>query len=218
MSAKCPRCPKCGLQADLCLCKLVQPIHVQTRVVVIAHFKELARTSNTGRLVPICLERGELRKRGLPMQATDVSGLISDRSYWLYPGEEAQTLTPEVTKDGPITLIVPDGNWTQAGKMRHREPELAHLPQLKLPPGPPSRYRLRKSPDIYRVSTLEAIARALGILEGEEVQKAVEAVFDLMVERTLWTRGKLDADEAQIPEDVRHRSGLWDELIAKMQQ
>lgn len=210
MNAKCPRCPICGLQADLCLCKIVQPIPVQTRVVVIAHFKEIARTSNTGRLVPICLSRGELRVRGLPMQPTDTSGLTGPKNYLLYPDESAQTLTRDLASDGPITLIVPDGNWTQAGKVRHREPTLSHLPMVKLPDGPPSRYRLRKSPDLSRVSTLEAIARALGVLEGEEVQRAVESVFDLMVERTLWTRGKLDADEAQIPEDVRHRSGLWE--------
>ena len=45
-----------------------------------------------------------------------------------------------------------------------------------------------------RLSTFEAIARALCILEGEagpQIEAAMLAVFRVMVERTLWLRGAL---------------------------
>ena len=55
------------------------------------------------------------------------------------------------------------------------------------------------------LATLEAIARALEILEGDagpEIKRAMLSVFRVMVERTLWFRGKLRDHEVSggIPE------------------
>ena len=52
------------------------------------------------------------------------------------------------------------------------------------------------------MATLEAIARALGILEGAWVREALEQLFRVMVERTLWLRGTLRAEHVtgSIPE------------------
>jgi len=59
----------------------------------------------------------------------------------------------------------------------------------------------------HGLSTIEAIARAKAILEGEQVQRTLERVFRAMVERTLWTRGELAAADVcgGIPEGaLRH--------------
>ena len=69
------------------------------------------------------------------------------------------------------------------------------LPRLALPPGPPSVYQLRVEPFEHGLATFEAIARALGILEGRDVQAALEKAFRLMVQRTLITRGRPSAVE-----------------------
>ena len=45
------------------------------------------------------------------------------------------------------------------------------------------------------LATLEAIARAFAILESPEVGAMLERVFDAVVERTLWSRGRLPADQ-----------------------
>ena len=90
----------------------------------------------------------------------------------------------------PVTLIVPDGNWAQAKKAFKREKALHAFPRVKLPLGPPSKYWLRAAPRPEAVSTYEAIARAMGFLEGPEVQARMEAFFDVMVERTLHARGQ----------------------------
>ena len=73
-------------------------------------------------------------------------------------------------------------------------------------------YRLRSESHPAGLATIEAIARAMGILEGPHVQEALERVFRAMVERTLWVRGSLAAEEVTggIPEGAtRHdpRSG-----------
>ena len=79
-----------------------------------------------------------------------------------------------------------------------------------LPDTGASEYRLRDEPRVGGLATLEAIARALRILEGErgpEIERAMLAVFRVMVERTLWFRGKLRDDEVTggIPGAARER-------------
>jgi hypothetical protein len=64
---------------------------------------------------------------------------------------------------------------------------------VSLPAAEPSEYRLRFEPQPGGLATMEAIARALGILEGAPVQRALEQLFRVVVDRTLWSRGALPA-------------------------
>jgi DTW domain-containing protein YfiP len=167
--------------------------------VILMHVREVTLPTNTARLATASLANSELRLRGALDQAMPTDGLVvPDRqSLFLYPSDEARELGPALLDGRPVTLIVPDGSWRQARKVAAREPALAGIPQVRLPPGPPSRYRLRKEPNEHALSTFEAIARALGVLEGSEVRKALEDLFDLRVERTLWSRGLLKAEECR---------------------
>jgi len=109
------------------------------------------------------------------------------------------------TLPGPVNLIVPDGSWSQTRKFVRREPSLAGIPHVKLPGGPPSEYRLRIQPRETWLCTLEAIARGLGFLESYDVQQQLETLLRVMVERTLWSRGTIGADECTvggIPEEA----------------
>jgi DTW domain-containing protein YfiP len=110
-------------------------------------------------------------------------------------------------------LIVPDGTWRQASKVRKRLRGLDDVPCVTLPPGPPSRYRLRFESRDDGLATIEAIARAFGILEGSHIEEALLGVFGAMVERTLWARGEIDASAVALgipPGAERHdpTSGL----------
>lgn len=181
----------------LCLCEEITPLELKTRVVVITHRAELCKTTGTGRLVPLTLINGEIRVRGQRGQPLEADDLVEAgrQTLLLYPTSDSIPLTPELGDGRPVTLVVPDGNWRQARKVKSRVAALADVPRAHLPPGPPSRYRLRSHRDPRNVATFEAVARALGILEGEAVQAKLERVFDVMVERTLWTRGELPAEQ-----------------------
>jgi DTW domain-containing protein YfiP len=96
---------------------------------------------------------------------------------------------------GPVTLIVPDGSWAQTRRIVRREPALAGIPHVTLRNGPPSEYRLRLQPADGRLCTLEAIARTIGILESRDAQARLEELLRVMVERTLWSRGVLAANQ-----------------------
>jgi DTW domain-containing protein YfiP len=89
----------------------------------------------------------------------------------------------------PLNLVVPDGNWRQTGKMIRRDGDMAQIPRVTLPVGNPSAYRIRTERRQEGLATIEAIARALGIIESPEVQAALEDLLAVKVSRTLASRG-----------------------------
>jgi DTW domain-containing protein YfiP len=189
------RCPRCRMLGGLCLCDRLPspPLATRTRLVLLIHRLEDRKPTNTGRLAVECLANSEVVVRGHEGQPTGPLADEPDRQpLLLFPGDDAVPLAPSTR---PVTLIVPDGSWRQAGRMRRRVPGLADVPCVTLPPGPPTAYRLRHEPVDGGLATMEAIARAFGILEGPEVQATLERVFLVMVERTLWSRGALASDE-----------------------
>jgi DTW domain-containing protein YfiP len=138
------------------------------------------------------LTNSELRVHGHREQPVDLRDLHGGdrRVLALFPTDDAQPLSEALVHADrrPITLVVPDGSWRQASKASRRIPGLADAEQVTLPPGPPSRYRLRREPKHGGLATFEAIARVLGIVESPAVQVELEAFFELMVETTLATR------------------------------
>jgi DTW domain-containing protein YfiP len=201
------RCPGCRMHTALCICAQLPVLPTRTRVVLVLHQAELHKTTNTGRLALSCLPSSALALRGRPTGPAALPGappaivterpMLSPAPGWLgqmprpvllYPHPEAAPL--DHFRDGdPVTLIVPDGTWSQAVRTRKRIPDLDRVPCAHLPDGLISQYRLRHAPHAGQVSTLEAIAHALGILEDPGLREALLAVQRLMTERTLQTRG-----------------------------
>lgn len=188
------RCDHCGVHPASCICALSPDLDTVTRVVTFMHCREKRLSTGTARLARRALRRCEIRIHGEKDVPTDVSDLFEPgrRALVLFPSADARALSPGLMTEfpGPYTLIVPDGSWRQASKCVHRIPALAGLPRVKLPPGPPSEY-LRAQPTVASVCTFEAIARALGVIEGRAIQEKLETFFRLRVGVTLRTRGGL---------------------------
>ncbi len=191
------RCPRCVLHLRLCLCASLRPLALATRVCVLRHRKEAFKPTNTGRLVPLTLAQADIRVFGARDQELDTADLFDPqrRTVLLYPSADSTLLARDENDPRPVTLIVPDSDWRRAQKLATREEKLASVPRVHLPSGPPSSYRLRFHPDPRFLATFEAVARALGILEGPEVQAELEHVFRMMVDRVLWSRGQITAEE-----------------------
>lgn len=186
------RCARCRMLPQHCFCDRVRPIATATRVVVVMHFKELPKVSNSARLLPMALADGHLVLHGIPGPPTHVGGLDDPtrQTYVLFPGAGARPLSmAELSADGrPVTLVVPDGTWRQAQRIVRRVPSVVPLPRRCLPEGgPPSRYRLRSAAP-GRLSTCEAVGRALGLLEGPAVEAELMTLFDALVEGALAAR------------------------------
>jgi len=185
------------MHESLCVCALLPRFETRTRVVLVIHRYEHRKPSNTGRLAIECLPNSEVVVRGHEAQpSAPLSFDPASQPLLLFPHEDAPPLERLAGGGRPVTLVVPDGTWRQASKVRQRVPGLRDVPCVSLPPDVPSIYRLRAEAHGHGLATLEAIARALGILEGPEVRASLERVLRAMVERTLWARGTIG------PEDV----------------
>jgi len=197
------RCRRCRMHEVLCLCALIPRIETRTRLVLVIHRFEERKPTNSGQLAALCLPNSEVCIRGIAgTPAPQFTHDPATQPLLLYPDASATPLSSFAGSARPITLIVPDGTWRQAAKVRQRMPGLADVPCVSLPPDMPTSYRLRAEFHEGRLATLEAIARALGILEGPHVRVALEELFRVMVARTLWMRGVVRADEVpgSIPE------------------
>ena len=156
-------------------------LQTRTRIVLLQHVLELSERSNTGRHAAAALSSVELRifgEKDRPVKVDDLEG-----AWLLWPGEPE----PEASVPRPSTLVVLDGSWSQARKMMQRVPELRSLRRWSLK-APEGRRSLRASPP-GGMSSLEAIAEAVAVLEGEELGAQVRAVHEALVQKQLDDRG-----------------------------
>jgi len=201
------RCARCRMLGALCVCALfpTAPLATTTRLVLFIHRYEDRKPTNTGRLAAECVADSDVRVRGVEGEPT--APFVAEpgrRALLLFPDDDATVLAPS---DQPTTLIVPDGTWRQAARVRGRVPGLRDLPCVVLPPGPPSRYQLRSEPRDGGLATVEAIARGFALLGDHAASDAMERVFRAVVERTLWSRGAIAATDVEggLPDGVdRH--------------
>jgi DTW domain-containing protein len=170
------RCQRCLLRE--CLCGEVTAVATQTRVVIVRHHTEEWRSSNTGRLAHFALPNSVIVDHGTAGAPAVLPPL--DGAWLLFPEGDPVTERPEPP---PRQLVVLDATWAQARRMYRKLDALRGLPMLRLPEAPMPSARLRASPGPGRVSTIEAIARALRLVEGEPAAAALEALFAVAVDR-----------------------------------
>lgn len=188
-----PRCARCRMHLTLCICAAIPRYELATRLVLVMHQREHKKSTATGPLALAALPNSELRIHGnldRPLDLADLD-MPERQTLILYPGDDVPLLSRELLAgdDRPVTLVVPDGNWRQAARMGRRLPGLARARMVRLPPGPPTAWGIRREPHPEGLATFEAIARALGIIETPAVQEGLEELFRLMVATTLGTRG-----------------------------
>jgi len=203
------------MHRSLCICGLLPRIATRTRVVVVLHQLEAGKTTNTGALAARCLENGVVVYRGRAPDGSAAEPIdnqlsIEREPLLLYPHSSATPLGAWRGTGKPVTLFVPDGNWPQAVRTCRRLRARAQIPCVSLPAPAIDVDRLRDSGHPERLATLEAVALALGILEGPAVGDALMRVYRIMTERTLWTNGRVSTAGVTggIPAGVRSHDPL----------
>ncbi len=187
-------CLGCGLHHIYCICNLIPRLNLRTKICLVIHKKELKRTTNTGQLAVKSLTNSELRIRGeLNQKPLDLSDLLIPeyRTLLFFPAEDAVELTTEFVQSSslPIQLIIPDGNWRQASKVHSRHPELSLVQKVKISSVNKSEYHLRAEHMPEGMATLEAIAYALGIIEGPQIKNILLNLYQAKLKNTLTSRG-----------------------------
>ena len=192
-------CEICLIHKSYCICEHIPKLELRTRVTLIVHYKELKRTTNTGRLAVHALTNSEMKVRGFEQnEASDFSDCLGAEydTLFLFPSEDARPITQsfiEIFKK-PIHLIVPDGNWRQASKVHSRHPEFKNIQRVKVSTSSVATHFLRKEHVPEGMATLEAIAEALNIIEGPQVGNSLKELYQLKLNQTLRARG-LRADQ-----------------------
>ncbi len=154
---------------------------------VVQHPHEQFHPFGTARMVQRCFDRaqvyvdydGTLRDERRPLPLPEGAAL-------LYPGPDARDLASLEPAERPTALVVIDGTWHQARGLYRDLPALQALPKVSFDATHPSRYRIRKQPRLECLSTVEAVVRALEVLEPQlsdldRVLDAFAAMIDLQI-------------------------------------
>lgn len=160
-------CPDCRLARPQCLCAQAAPLAHQTPIYVLQHPAEAGHAKNTLRLARLCLPAlrvvvGECEADFEPVRQQ----LSGAGAVLCWPGAGSAPLEQQAA---PGALLFLDATWRKAAKMLALNPWLAALPRCSFAQAPAGDYRLRKTRVAGGLSTLEAIAYSLTVLEGLDV-------------------------------------------------
>ena len=184
------RCSRCYQRKEICICPILPTVQTRTEFLILRHIKEAERPSNTGRLVALTMPNSRIASCGGGSRVGRSSlagGLLGAGTYLLWPDgttcprEIGDLTTP---KHATVRVVVLDATWRQARKLYSRMPVLWAIPRLTLSAPSLRRERLREQHRMDGMSTLEAVAAAVSLLEGPEAAEPLERLYDEVVRRT----------------------------------
>jgi DTW domain-containing protein YfiP len=141
--------------------------------VLLQHPREARLAICSARATRLALENAELH-RGVSFEDHPrVRALAAaPGAMVLFPGEGSVAAEALASSPPPVLFAV-DGTWHQADKMLRLNPRLAALPRVSVSSARPSGYGdLRREPEPGHLPTIEAVALALGALEGDPARFA----------------------------------------------
>lgn len=165
------RCGVCGLHRPLCVCATLPCFDLPFRLILVQHGVEVDRPTNTGRLALRMLSNHALvlyGRRGIPLDTSPLEDPALDYRL-LFPRDGAPWLAPEDLRpraderNRRPALVVADGTWAQASHMTRRIGPLRNMRCVRLPPGPPGLWRIRRPRRPEQLCTLEAVIRAMAV-------------------------------------------------------
>jgi DTW domain-containing protein YfiP len=170
----------------LCVCSTLPALRPSTHIVIMTHRVELAKTTNTGRLVARMLgEHAELVRSDAAWEPREPHASAA-HSFVLFPTDDALPL--EEVASEVRCLIIPDGTWAQGRRIARRHPASEPLRKVRLASALRSTYTLRRSHLENGLCTLEAVAHALQVLEGDGCAAPMLEALAGWVERALLVR------------------------------
>ena len=189
-------CGLCGL-SRLCLCAEMPRVDTAFDVLVVRHFREIPKPSNTARLAAAAMPRCRLLDYGVRDSPFDDGPLQVD-AWLVFPPERddkgAETgrhrMVTRTDVPHPKAFVVLDGTWGQARRMSHRIPALDTMPRFVLPAPAIAPPRLRQGPAPAALATLEAIARVVEIFEGTAPARVLDSLHEEFVRRSLAERSR----------------------------
>lgn len=188
------RCQHCWILDAFCICSSLPAVRTRTEVLVVRHERESWKSTGTARIAALAMPDARLMTFGENSEParSELSAEVGPGTFLLFPSDQAAPWDGSVVKK----LVLLDGTWRQSRRMYTKLPSLHAVPKLALPEKALKVLRLRDSKFEAGRSTLEAIAEAIALLEGEAAAAPLHAVHAQYVERVFRARGVWDQKKA----------------------
>ncbi|TKB51157.1 DTW domain-containing protein [Ferrimonas sediminicola] len=194
------QCPRCLRPQSVCLCPALGQCASRHAVTILRHPSEAKSAKGTAHLCALVLAQcalvdGETEADFAPLR----EALSKDPRplRLLYPGEQATPLESLGQESEPCQLLVLDGTWKKVHRMLQLNPWLQALPKVSFRELPQGNYQIRKAKRTDSLSTLEAVAYALPLIDHCDTTPLMTA-FEALKQSQL----------AHMPPSVRKRYPL----------
>jgi DTW domain-containing protein YfiP len=181
-------CVRCYLRSEFCACALIPRVETDTRFVIVRHEREAYKSTNSARWAQLALAQSEVWPYSGRLTLDERVRTLED-AWLLFPAAVGE-VAPKVTETHrPRVVVVLDGTWRQVRRMLNASSPLLALPRLTLPVVPTRALALRQSVHPEGRSTLEAMALAVSVLEGDERAAPLFTMHAQVIEGVLRGRG-----------------------------
>lgn len=192
-------CSHCGFSTKTCLCDSINIINNRLKIIILRHPSEEKITKNTAHLLNLGLANCQIIAGESEQDFVSLQTLPKSSTAVLYPSHDAWCLDEQssevnIFKQTLTNLIVIDGTWKKAFKMRQLTPSLQQFKTVSFKQLPQNQYLIRKAPREDSLSTLEAVAHSLHLIEQLDVTPLYKLLAALV-----------DKQTKHMPEDVRAR-------------
>lgn len=161
-------CERCLFTPSTCICGAIKRLTNKVSVVILQHPSEEKIAKNTAKLLNLSLTDCKIIKGENNTDFAMLNSLPLDSTVLLYPNEHATYLddtNPKPALSNITHLVVIDGTWKKAYKILQLTPLLTKFKTVSFKQLPQSRYAIRKAPRADSLSTLEAVAHSLLLIE-----------------------------------------------------
>lgn len=161
-------CERCLFTPSTCICGAIKRLTNKVSVVILQHPSEEKIAKNTAKLLNLSLTDCKTIKGENNTDFAMLNSLPLDSTVLLYPNEHATYLddtNPKPALSNITHLVVIDGTWKKAYKILQLTPLLTKFKTVSFKQLPQNRYAIRKAPRADSLSTLEAVAHSLLLIE-----------------------------------------------------
>ena len=182
-------CSHCGFSVKTCLCDSISIINNKLKIIILRHPSEEKVTKNTANLLNLGLDNCQILAGESEQDFLQLATLPKETTAVLYPADNAlcldeHTATTVALKQSFTHLIVIDGTWKKAYKMLQLTPSLQGFQAVSFKQIPQNKYVIRKAPRADSLSTLEAVAHSLKLIEGLDVTPLYKLLAALVDKQT----------------------------------
>ncbi|MBZ2193841.1 DTW domain-containing protein [Pseudoalteromonas arctica] len=180
-------CNHCNFALNTCICSAITNINNKVKVIILQHPSEEKIAKNTAKLLNLCLTDCQIVKGENNDDFSILKSLPVSSTVLLYPNEHAVNLddSAEQSNIKNIThLIVVDGTWKKAYKILQLTTLLNQFKTVSFKQLPKNRYAIRKAPRADSLSTLEAVAHSLFLIEQLNTAPLYNVLNELIQKQT----------------------------------